>query len=386
MAYEVPAATRPGRPPVVSAAVACLFVLAAVQLISAIVTVVSYGPMLDAARDYAGGTTEGDTVVATLQVGRFGGLYGDAGTGGKKVNGSDAWSARGAYGPPDALGRIPIGFYVYHADMPGDYGDTWYYAVLERGKWHEIRLYIKLNTPALTPGARGFNNGILRAWVNGALVFNNRDIRFRDTDKLKIRNAGQVCVSPSRFFVQSGIYDRFAELFTQTISAIKVGNGLEKTTQMGPLAHSRRVAAMEAFMEDARAHGHLEEGQPRPAGGGYFVVPTVVTELAEADRLVAEEQFGPVFPVLKFTDVEDAIARANNTRFGLCGSVWSRDIARAQQIATRLEVGTAWVNQHRVTMANVPFGGAKESGLGRTYSRLGLEAYLEPQVISVLKV
>jgi acyl-CoA reductase-like NAD-dependent aldehyde dehydrogenase len=115
------------------------------------------------------------------------------------------------------------------------------------------------------------------------------------------------------------------------------------------------------------------------------VAPAVVTGLSESDRLVAEEQFGPVFPVLPFSDVDDAVARANQTRFGLAGSVWSRDVERATAIAARLEVGTAWVNQHRITMANVPFGGAKESGLGRTYSRLGLEAYMEPQVISVLR-
>jgi acyl-CoA reductase-like NAD-dependent aldehyde dehydrogenase len=111
----------------------------------------------------------------------------------------------------------------------------------------------------------------------------------------------------------------------------------------------------------------------------------VVTGLAEADRLVAEEQFGPIFPVLKFRDVEDALARANDTRFGLSGSVWGRDLAAASAIAARLEVGTAWVNQHRITAADVPFGGAKESGIGRTYSRMGLEAYLEPQVVSVLR-
>jgi acyl-CoA reductase-like NAD-dependent aldehyde dehydrogenase len=89
--------------------------------------------------------------------------------------------------------------------------------------------------------------------------------------------------------------------------------------------------------------------------------------------------------VQRFSAVDDAIARANNTRFGLAGSVWSRDLTRAAAIAARLEVGTAWVNQHRITAADVPFGGAKESGVGRTYARLGLEAYLEPQVISVLK-
>ncbi len=136
--------------------------------------------------------------------------------------------------------------------------------------------------------------------------------------------------------------------------------------------------------DDARHHGRLDEGS-RPEGGGYFVAPAVVTGLGEKARLVAEEQFGPVFPVLPFRDVDDAVARANDTRFGLAGSVWSRDTARAAAIAARLEVGTAWVNQHRVTAADVPFGGAKESGLGRTYSRMGLEAYMEPQVISVLK-
>ena len=92
-----------------------------------------------------------------------------------------------------------------------------------------------------------------------------------------------------------------------------------------------------------------------------------------------------VFPVLKFRDVNDAIDRANDTRFGLSGSVWSRNVDAATRLAARLEVGTAWVNQHRNTAADVPFGGAKESGIGRTYSRMGLEAYLEPQVISILK-
>ena len=113
--------------------------------------------------------------------------------------------------------------------------------------------------------------------------------------------------------------------------------------------------------------------------------PTIVTDLDETSRLVREEQFGPIVPVLKFTDVEDAIRRANDTRYGLSGSVWSRDPERAAAIAAKLEVGTAWVNQHRATAANVPFGGAKESGIGRVYSDLGLKSYMEPRVISVLK-
>ena len=102
-------------------------------------------------------------------------------------------------------------------------------------------------------------------------------------------------------------------------------------------------------------------------------------------RLVQEEQFGPIVPILKFSDIEDALRRANDTRYGLSGSIWTKDLERGAELAARLEVGTAWVNQHRTTSAAVPFGGAKESGLGRQYSALGLKSYMEPEVVSVAK-
>lgn len=121
----------------------------------------------------------------------FGGVYDEtSGAAGKRVNGSDSWSARGAYWKPDAKGDIPIGFYVYHADMESDFGDTWYFPkALERGKWHDVKLAIKLNTPASKAGEKGRNDGRLTGWVNGKRVFERKDIRFRDSDKLKIRNA-----------------------------------------------------------------------------------------------------------------------------------------------------------------------------------------------------
>lgn len=120
----------------------------------------------------------------------FGGMYGDTGSAGKRVNGRDAWSARGAYWKPDAQGNIPIGFYVYHADMQNDYGDTLYFnRPLQRGRWHHVRLYIKLNTPASVETGKGSNDGILRAWIDDRPVFERRDLRFRDTSELKIRNA-----------------------------------------------------------------------------------------------------------------------------------------------------------------------------------------------------
>jgi acyl-CoA reductase-like NAD-dependent aldehyde dehydrogenase len=198
-------------------------------------------------------------------------------------------------------------------------------------------------------------------------------------------NSGQVCMAIKRIYAHESIHDALVAALTAEARKARLGDGLDPATTLGPIQNRRQFERVCELKDDARAHGRVEEGQPLPAGGGYFISPTVVTGLAEADRLVAEEQFGPVFPVLKFSDVEDAIVRANDTRYGLSGSVWSRDLQRAREIATRLEVGTAWVNQHRITAADVPFGGAKESGLGRVYSRLGLAAYLEPQVISVLK-
>jgi acyl-CoA reductase-like NAD-dependent aldehyde dehydrogenase len=198
-------------------------------------------------------------------------------------------------------------------------------------------------------------------------------------------NSGLVCMAVKRIYAHERIYDALCAALTAEAQRARLGDGLDPATTLGPIQNKRQFERVRELTEDARRHGQLSAAQALPAGGGYFIAPTVVTELGETDRLVAEEQFGPVFPVMRFTDVADAIARANNTRFGLAGSVWSRDLARARDVAAQLEVGTAWVNQHRATAANVPFGGAKESGIGRTYSRLGLEAYLEPQVISILK-
>jgi acyl-CoA reductase-like NAD-dependent aldehyde dehydrogenase len=197
-------------------------------------------------------------------------------------------------------------------------------------------------------------------------------------------NSGQVCMAVKRIYAHEDVYEALCQALAAEARKSRLGDGLDPATTLGPIQNRRQYERVCELKADAEQRGHAEEGT-RPTGGGFFVAPTVVTGLAEHDRLVAEEQFGPVFPVLPFRDVEDALARANDTRFGLSGSVWSRDTTRAAAIAARLEVGTAWVNQHRITAADVPFGGAKESGLGRTYSRMGLEAYLEPQVISVLK-
>jgi acyl-CoA reductase-like NAD-dependent aldehyde dehydrogenase len=177
-----------------------------------------------------------------------------------------------------------------------------------------------------------------------------------------------------------------AAALAEEATKARVGSGLEPGVQLGPIQNLEQYQKVVGILNDTTARGaRILAGGHVPEGPGYFFPPTIVAESDEHSRLVQEEQFGPILPVLSFADEEDALRRANDTRFGLSGSVWSADPERAARLAARLEVGTAWVNQHRVTSATVPFGGAKESGLGRQYAALGLKGYMEPRVISVLK-
>jgi acyl-CoA reductase-like NAD-dependent aldehyde dehydrogenase len=199
-------------------------------------------------------------------------------------------------------------------------------------------------------------------------------------------NSGQVCMAIKRIYAHEKIYDGLCSALVDEARNAKVGNGLDPDTQLGPLQNKMQYDKVREIIEETKRSGaRILCGGEIPEGPGYFIPPTLVTDIDEQSRLVQEEQFGPIVPILKFSDVEDAIRRANDTRYGLSGSVWTNDLERGKAIAERLEVGTAWVNQHRATSAFVPFGGAKESGLGRQYSIVGLKGYMEPEVISVAK-
>jgi acyl-CoA reductase-like NAD-dependent aldehyde dehydrogenase len=199
-------------------------------------------------------------------------------------------------------------------------------------------------------------------------------------------NSGQVCMAIKRIYAHESIYPELCVALAEEATKARVGSGLEPDVQLGPIQNLEQYQKVVGLLNDTTAQGaRILAGGQVPEGPGYFFPPTVVTDIDEHSRLVQEEQFGPILPVLKFADEEDALRRANDTRFGLSGSVWSADPERAARLAARLEVGTAWVNQHRATSPTVPFGGAKESGLGRQYSALGLKGYMEPRVISVLK-
>jgi acyl-CoA reductase-like NAD-dependent aldehyde dehydrogenase len=199
-------------------------------------------------------------------------------------------------------------------------------------------------------------------------------------------NSGQVCMAVKRIYAHEKIYDALCAALVEEARKWSVGDGLDPATKLGPIQNRMQYEKVVDLLDDTKKSGaKFLTGGDVPKTPGYFFNPTLVADLDEQSRLVREEQFGPILPVLKFTDVEDALKRANDTRYGLSGSVWSRDPERAAAIAARLEVGTAWVNQHRTTAANVPFGGAKESGFGRVYADLGLKSYMEPRVISILK-
>jgi len=199
-------------------------------------------------------------------------------------------------------------------------------------------------------------------------------------------NSGQVCMAIKRIYAHESIYDELCEALTKEAKNAKYGNGLDSKNQLGPVQNKMQFDKIVEILEDTKKAGaRILAGGIIPDTPGYFIPPTLVTDIDENSRLVLEEQFGPIVPILKYSDVEDAIYRANDTPYGLSGSVWSSDLERAIEIAKRLRVGTAWVNQHRATSAFVPFGGAKESGIGRQYSILGLKGYMEPEVLSVAK-
>jgi succinate-semialdehyde dehydrogenase/glutarate-semialdehyde dehydrogenase len=219
-----------------------------------------------------------------------------------------------------------------------------------------------------------------------AIVFDDADVDQAATmlAKLKTRNAGQVCVSPSRFFVQRGIYDRFAAKFIETIGSTKLGSGLEKGTQMGPLAHARRIQAMEAFMEDVHAHGGevVLGGSRLKDSAGFFFPPTVVTGLPDHAKLMTEEPFGPIAPLVPFTEPEEAIRRANSLPYGLSSYVFTESLKTAHYAAGAIESGMVNINHFGSALAETPFGGVKESGIGSEGGTETFDGYLVTKFVT----
>jgi succinate-semialdehyde dehydrogenase/glutarate-semialdehyde dehydrogenase len=192
----------------------------------------------------------------------------------------------------------------------------------------------------------------------------------------KFRNAGQVCTSPTRFFVQQPLYERFAKAFAEKAKAITVGRGLDEATEMGPLANGRRVEAMEMLVADARAKGaRILAGGERLGNRGYFFAPTVLADVPDDARAMREEPFGPLALINPVETLDDAIAKANALPFGLAAYAFTNSARNADRLAEDVEVGNFSINTLEASVAETPFGGVKESGFGREGGAEGLSHY-----------
>jgi len=202
---------------------------------------------------------------------------------------------------------------------------------------------------------------------------------------MKYRNAGQVCISPTRFFLQEKIYDKFVAQFTDLAKDIKVGDGMDPTSKMGPLANARRVNAIEQFVQDAVEKGaKVATGGKRIGNQGNFFEPTVLTDVPDNARIMNEEPFGPVAVMLRFKDTEEVLPRANKLPYGLASYAFTRNGKIATHIADALESGMVTINHHGLALPETPFGGIKDSGFGHEGGTEGLLVYMQPKFVSYM--
>lgn len=205
------------------------------------------------------------------------------------------------------------------------------------------------------------------------------------TAGLKWRNAGQVCISPTRFFVHEKVYDKFVAKFVDIAKGTKVGDGLDPATQMGPLANVRRINAMETIISDAQEKGaNVAAGGSRIGNQGNFFEPTVLTNVPETARIMNEEPFGPVAVMLPFKDTDEVLERANKLPYGLASYAFTHDTKLATKVADGLEAGMVSINHHGLALPETPFGGIKDSGFGHEQGIEGLQAYLSAKFVSHL--
>ena len=196
-------------------------------------------------------------------------------------------------------------------------------------------------------------------------------------------NNGQVCIAMKRVYAHESIYDALCDELAEIAKSKKIGEGTEEGVDLGPLQNEAQYEKVKAIIADAAEKGTIIAGGGVPDRPGYFIEPTIVRDIEEGSRLVDEEQFGPAAPIIKFADPEEALARINRSTEGLGGSVWSSDPEAARDLAIRMEAGTVWINKHADLDPGIPFGGAKQSGVGTELGQDGLEEFTQRKVINI---
>jgi succinate-semialdehyde dehydrogenase/glutarate-semialdehyde dehydrogenase len=218
-----------------------------------------------------------------------------------------------------------------------------------------------------------------------AIVFDDADLELaaRTLAGAKFRNAGQVCVSPTRFLIQERLYEPFVERFITAAKAVKVGNGMEEGTQMGPLVHDRRIPWVEGLIQDAKSRGgEVRTGGNRIGNKGYFFEPTVMTNVPKEARVMNEEPFGPLALISPFREFDEVVEEANRLPYGLASYAFTRSAKTANAIAAKVESGMMTINHLGLALPEVPFGGMKDSGYGSEGGSEAIEAYLNTKFVS----
>jgi succinate-semialdehyde dehydrogenase/glutarate-semialdehyde dehydrogenase len=199
----------------------------------------------------------------------------------------------------------------------------------------------------------------------------------------KFRNAGQVCISPTRFLVHDSVYDQFVDGFVKQAEKLTVGNGLDEGVKMGPLAHDRRLTAIEGFVADAVENGaKILTGGKRKGNKGYFFEPTVMTGVSNDARIMNEEPFGPLAPINSFSSIDEVIEESNRLNYGLAAYAYTNSAKTAQDLGAKIESGQVSINHHGLGLVDTPFGGVKDSGYGSEGGPEGLDAYMTTKLVS----
>ena len=218
-----------------------------------------------------------------------------------------------------------------------------------------------------------------------AIVCEDADVRaeVKVLSANKFRNAGQVCISPTRFLVHDSVYEEFVDGFVKQAESLNVGNGLDDGVKMGPLAHDRRLTAIEGFVADAVENGaKVLTGGKRKGNKGYFFEPTVMTNVSNEARIMNEEPFGPLAPINSFSSIDEVVEESNRLNYGLAAYAYTNSAKTAQDLGQSIESGQVSINHHGLGLVDTPFGGVKDSGYGSEGGPEGLDAYMTTKLVS----